>query len=79
MPEVLLTDMSSQVVTQVTLVAKNEISDDGREQVLDDHDAESLEEVADKMEESVEALLATRVFGDADEVPTLDVNTKVEE
>lgn len=30
--------MSSQVITQVTLVAKNEISDDGREQVLDDHD-----------------------------------------
>jgi len=71
--------MSPQVITQVTLVAKNEVSDEEREEVLEDHDADSLEELAGKMEETVATGIAARVFGDADDLPVLDVNTKVEE
>jgi len=36
-------------------------------------------EVADEMEATVEAAIAQRLFGDADTIAVLDVNTEVEE
>jgi len=69
----------SKVVTSVTAIVENEVSDEDREQVLESRGADSLEEVADEMEASVEAVIAQRLFGDADTIAVLDVNTEVEE
>ena len=67
------------VTTQVILVSANEISDEEAEEVMDDYDADSLEEVAEEMESAVESLLAYRVFAEADNIPLLDVSTDVHE
>jgi hypothetical protein len=69
----------SKVVTSLTVIAKNEVSDEDRDALLESRDADSLSEVASEMEESVEAVIAQRVFGDADTIALLDVNTEVEE
>lgn len=69
----------SKVVTSVTAIVENEVSDEEREQVLESRGADNLEEVAAEMEASVEAVVAQRLFGDADNIAVLDVNTEVEE
>jgi len=69
----------SKVVTSVTAIVENEVSDEEREEVLESRGADDLSEVADEMEASVEAVIAQRLFGDADTIAVLDVNTEVEE
>jgi len=69
----------SKVVTSVTAIVKNEVSDEEREAVLESRGADDLSEVAAEMEASVEASIAQRLFGDADTIAVLDVNTEVEE
>lgn len=71
--------MTRTVATTVILTSVNHVSDEDAEEVMREHDADSLEEVATGMEEQVEALLAKRVFGDADDIPILDVSTDVYE
>lgn len=65
------------VVTQVTMVTVNEVSPDEESELLASNNADSLDEVADDMKESVATLMANRVFGDADKIPILDVNTQI--
>ena len=69
----------SKVVTQLTAVVVNEVSDEESEQLIENGDAESLSEIAENMEDDVEAIIAHKVFGDADEIALLNVNTEVEE
>jgi hypothetical protein len=69
----------SKVVTSVTAIVENEVSDEDRDDVLESRDADSLEEVAEDMEQTVELVIAQNVFGDADNIAALDVNTEVEE
>lgn len=71
--------MSKVAVSRVILVSVNEITDEEEEDLLDSHDADTLDEVADEMGETVESLLAHRVFGDADKIPLLSVETDIEE
>jgi hypothetical protein len=71
--------MSETIATQVTLVSTNEVSDEDAERVMEKYDADSLEEVAQEMEETVESHLAHRAFGGADNIPILDVDTTVYE
>ena len=66
-------------MTSVTAIVENEVSDEEREEVLESRGADDLSEVADEMEASVEAVIAQRLFGDADTIAVLDVNTEVEE
>lgn len=70
--------MSKVAISRVILVSVNEINEDEEQQLLDNHDADSLDEVADELTESVESLLAHRVFGDADKIPLLSVKTDIE-
>lgn len=67
----------SNVTTQITMMTRKEVSDEDEAEVLEAHDADSLEEVASMMEPAVEDMLA-RSFGDA-EIVLLDVNTEVED
>ncbi|AGM11383.1 hypothetical protein M199_gp053 [Halogranum tailed virus 1] len=67
----------SEVVTQITMLTKKEVSDEDKEAVLEAKGADSLEEVAEQMEPAVEQILAKQ-FRDA-EIVLLDVNTEVEE
>jgi len=69
----------SKVVTSVTAIVENDVSDEDREAVLESRGADSLQEVAQEMEETVEAVIAQRLFGDADTIAVMDVNTEVEE
>lgn len=71
--------MSKTVATSVLLVSVNHISEDEEEQLLDSHGVNSLDKVALDMEGQLETILARRVFGDADEMPILDVSTEVYE
>lgn len=68
-----------EITTHVTLVAVNTVSEEEAENVCESNGLDSLQEVATKMEGDVQQLLRTRVFGDADKVPILDVNTEVKE
>jgi len=69
----------SKVTTNVTLVAVNNVSDEEEEQLLQENpDCDTLEEVAQSMEADVRAIVRHKVFGDADELPILDVNIEVE-
>jgi hypothetical protein len=69
--------MAKTVITNVIVVSANEISDDEIEETLERHDADSLEEVTKIMEGSVEKHIAGRVFGTADNIPIIDVQTEV--
>lgn len=69
--------MSQTVVTNVVLVSANEVSDEDAEQLMEAHGADSLSEVAESMEESVEAIMAKQ-FREADEI-ILNVSTDVDE
>ena len=71
--------MSNEVVTNVVLVTSNEISDEEAERIVEESDYDTLEEYAASLEAKVEALLATRTFGDADNIPILSVDTHVTE
>jgi len=69
----------SKVTTNVTLVAVNNVSDEEEEQLLQENpDCDTLEEVAQSMEADVRAIVRHKLFGDADELPILDVNIEVE-
>lgn len=69
----------SKVTTNVTLVAVNNVSDEEEEQLLQENpDCDTLEEIAQSMEADVRAIVRHKVFGDADELPILDVNIGVE-
>lgn len=69
----------SKVTTNVTLVAVNNVSDEEEEQLLQENpDCDTLEEVAQSMEADVRAIIRHKLFGDADELPILDVNIEVE-
>lgn len=67
------------ITTRVMVLSVNEVDDDELEALADNADFDSVDEYVDSMAESVEALIATKLFGDADEIPILDVNTEVEE
>jgi hypothetical protein len=69
--------MASQITTRVEVVAQNNISEEEAEQLIEKHDAGSLEGIADKMQESVEEMLNRQIFRDADEIPVLDVDAAV--
>lgn len=71
--------MAKKVVTNVTMVTVNEVGDDEAEKIIERNGADDLSEVTASMEDDVETILSTRLFGDADEIPVLDVNTEVEE
>lgn len=71
--------MSKSIVTQVMLVSVNELSEEDEADILEDKDADDIADVAEQMEDSVEALLAHRVFGDADAIPLINVDTSIEE
>jgi hypothetical protein len=71
--------MSKVSISRVIMVSVNEISEAEEEQLLDSHDADSLEAVANEMSETVESLLAHNVFGDADKIPLMSVETDIEE
>lgn len=71
--------MAKKVVTNVTMVVVNEVGNDEADEIMQNHGTNTLGEVANKMESDVENILATRVFGDADEIAVLDVNSEVEE
>lgn len=71
--------MVNQITTYVTIVSQNNVSDEDVEEVLEARGADSLQEVASDMEESVEALIADQLFREADAIPMLDVTTEVEE
>jgi hypothetical protein len=71
--------MSQTVATTVVLTSVNHVSEEDADDVMESYDADSLQEVADEMGEQVEALLAKRVFGDADDIPILDVDADVYE
>ena len=67
------------ILTTVVVGSLNSVSDDEIEQVKDSYNADTFEEVLDEMEEQVETIIATRVFGDADEIPFLEVDTDIHE
>lgn len=71
--------MSKVAISRVILVSVNEISEEDEQQLLESHDADSLDEVADTLTEQVESLLAHRTFGGADKIPLLSVETDIEE
>lgn len=64
--------------THLTVVAENEVDDDEVEALMEENDYDSVEEYVASMADDLEARIATRTFGDADEIPILDVNTEVE-
>ena len=69
----------SKVTTNVTLVAVNNVSEEDKEQLLAENpDCDTFEEVARSMEADVRAIVRHKLFGDADELPILDVNIEVE-
>lgn len=67
------------ILTSVVVGSMNSVSDEEQERVKDSYDADTLQEVVDEMEEQVEAIVATRLFGDADEIPLLEVDANVHE
>jgi hypothetical protein len=67
------------ILTSVVVGSMNSVSDDEIEQVKDSYDADTLQEVVDQMEEQVESIVATRLFGVADEIPVLEVDVNVHE
>lgn len=68
------------VATTITLTSVNHVSEEEQDELFEKYpEADDLSDVADQLGESVKALLAKRVFGDADEIPILDVNTDVYE
>ena len=70
----------SKVTTNVTLVAVNNVSEEDKEQLLAENpDCDTFEEVARSMEADVRAIVRHQLFGDADELPILDVNIEVEQ
>ncbi len=71
--------MSKVSISRVILVTVNEIDADSEQELLESNNADSLDEVADEMAEKVESLLAHRVFGDADKIPLMSVETDIEE
>lgn len=64
------------IVTQVNLAAVNHVDDGDVPELLVGTEYDSIEEYAESMEGTVEAILAERVFGDADELAILDVTTE---
>lgn len=70
-------DGGKNVTTTVIVASVNHVSEDEVEQLLDKHGVESLEMVTNDMQQQVEAIVARRLFGDADEIPLLDVRTEV--
>ena len=70
-------DGGKTVTTTVIVASVNHVSEDEVEQLLDKHGVESLEMVTNDMQQQVEAIVARRLFGDADEIPILDVRTEV--
>ena len=69
----------SKVTTNVALVAVNNVSEEDKEQLLAENpDCDTFEEVARSMEADVRAIVRLQLFGDADELPILDVNIEVE-
>lgn len=71
--------MTKTIATHVTIVSVNHVSDEEAEKLVEAKDAEDLQEVADGMGEDVRSLLRHRVFGDADEVPIMEVQPDVYE
>lgn len=67
------------VVTSVIAVSTNNVSDDDAEQLCNQYGVDSLGEVASELESSVEALVVQQLFGDADGMPIIDVDTEVME
>lgn len=71
--------MSESVVSQVTVVSKNEVSESDKERLMSNNDFDSFEDYAKSLEDDLESVIAHKLFGDADEIPILDVNVSVEQ
>lgn len=67
------------VATSVIVVSVNEVSDEEIENLKNSHGVESLDMVAQDMEDQLERIVVSRVFGDADSIPIVDVSTEVYE
>lgn len=68
-----------KIITSVTAIVVNEVSDEEVQKLVGESEVDSLQERLDDMEGDVEIALANRVFGDADDIAVLNVNTEVEE
>lgn len=69
--------MTKTVTTNVTIVSVNHIDEDEAERLATQAGYEDIGKYAQSLEESVEAIVATQLFGDADDIPILDVSTDV--
>jgi len=70
--------MSNTIVTRVSVESVNEVDEGTIELAMEKYGADTRQELLETMAEEVEELLSSTVFADADEMPVLDVTTKIQ-
>lgn len=68
--------MGKTIATSVMVVSVNHLTDEEVAEIEDNENKESVEEVAEDLESTVELVMAKNVFQDADELPIISVNTE---
>lgn len=69
--------MTKTIATNVIVVSVNHVDGDVAQEMAEENGFDSIDEYAASLEESVEAIVAHRLFGDADAIPIIDISTDV--
>lgn len=69
--------MEKTVVTNVIVVSANQVDEEEAQLLADQAGYDNIEEYAEHLEADLEAIVAHQLFGEADNIPILDVSTEV--
>lgn len=69
--------MAKSITTSVLVLSVNHVEEDEAQRIAEENGYDDIGEYAESLESSVEGLIAHRLFGDADEIPLIDVSTEV--
>jgi ABC-type methionine transport system permease subunit len=70
--------MTNTIVTRVSVESVNEVDEGTIELAMEKCGADTRQQLLETMAGEVEELLSSTVFADADEMPVLDVTTKIQ-